>query len=86
MSFNCRSSYSTLVLTFLLIVFCLPGFAGSVNPFAIGDQLQLKQIGVGASASVSARIAFFDGSDRPARIAVLSDLSEVKIRKCLMPQ
>ncbi|PKL48569.1 MAG: hypothetical protein CVV42_08840 [Candidatus Riflebacteria bacterium HGW-Riflebacteria-2] len=74
MSFNRRSSFISLVLVCLLIVACLPGFAESVNPFAIGDQLKLKQSGAGTTASASARIAFFDGSDKPARVAVLSDL------------
>jgi len=74
MSFNRRSSYISLVLLCLLIVACLPGSAESVNPFAIVDELQLKQGGAGTTASASARIAFFDGSDKPARVAVLSDL------------
>jgi hypothetical protein len=58
----------------LLALYGLPVFAESVNPFATGDQLQLKQGGAGTTASASARIAFFDGSDKPARVAVLSDL------------
>lgn len=74
MSFKLRSSYNNLLLVFLIMLSGLPVFAESLNPFAIGDQLQLKQSGAGTTASASARIAFFDGSDKPARLAVLSDL------------
>jgi len=74
MSFNRKPSYISLVLFCLLTVVWLPGFAESVNPFAINDQLKLKQSGADTAASASARITFFDGSDKPSRVAVLSDL------------
>jgi len=74
MSFNRRSSHLSLMLVFLLLLSVLPVMAESVNPFAIDDQLNLEQSGADATASTSARIAFFDGSDKPARVAVLSDL------------
>ncbi|NLF97331.1 MAG: hypothetical protein GX569_11365 [Candidatus Riflebacteria bacterium] len=74
MSINRKPSYISLVMFCLLTVVWLPGFAESVNPFAIGDQLQLKQSGAATTASASARTAFVDSTDKPARVAVVSDL------------